>query len=109
MATTPDGSLNAVDGIVEGLADVRIKELNDRYLAGGIGLVSRLLQSEETVSKLVVFLKPDAGERRLPPHSRRRFRRWLSGRRAARQDLAVFSPGQAPLHPSSASWARCWW
>jgi putative ABC transport system permease protein len=62
MATTPDGSLNAVDGIVEGLADVKIKELNDRYLAGGLPLVSRLLQSGETVSKLVVFLKPDASE-----------------------------------------------
>ena len=63
MATTPDGSLNAVDGIVEGLVDVKIKELNDRYLAGGIGLVSRLLQSSETISKLVIFLKPRAPER----------------------------------------------
>jgi len=62
MATTPDGSLNAVDGVVEGLADVRIKELNDRYVAAGIGLVSRLLQSGDTVSKLVVFLKPGADE-----------------------------------------------
>jgi putative ABC transport system permease protein len=62
MATTPDGSLNALDGIVAGLADVRIKELNDRYLAGGIGLVSRLLQSGGTVSKLVVFLRPRASE-----------------------------------------------
>jgi len=62
MATTPDGSLNAVDGLVVGLADVRIKELNDRYLAAGAGLVWRLLQSPETVSKLVVFLKPGADE-----------------------------------------------
>jgi putative ABC transport system permease protein len=62
MATTPDGSLNALDGVVAGLADVRIKELNDRYVAAGIGLVSRLLQSEDTVSKLVVFLKPEASE-----------------------------------------------
>jgi putative ABC transport system permease protein len=62
MSTTPDGSLNAVDGIVVGLADVRIKELNDRYLAAGIGLVWRLLQSPETVSKLVVFLSPGANE-----------------------------------------------
>ena len=46
LATTPDGSLNAVDGVVVGLVDVRIKELNDRYLAGGIGLVERLLQSD---------------------------------------------------------------
>jgi putative ABC transport system permease protein len=64
MATTPDGSLNALDGIVAGLADVRIKELNDRYVAAGIGLVSRLLQSSETVTKLVVFLKPGANEDR---------------------------------------------
>jgi putative ABC transport system permease protein len=64
MATTPEGTLNAVDAVVVGLADVRIKELNDRYLAAGIGLVARLLQSPETVSKLVVFLKPDADEDR---------------------------------------------
>jgi putative ABC transport system permease protein len=62
MATTPDGSLNAVDGVVAGLVDVKIKELNDRYVAGGIGLVSRLLQSGETVSKLVLFLRPGARE-----------------------------------------------
>jgi putative ABC transport system permease protein len=62
MATTPEGSLNAVDGVVAGLVDVKIKELNDRYLAGGIGLVSRLLQSAESVSKLVVFLRPGAKE-----------------------------------------------
>jgi putative ABC transport system permease protein len=64
MATTPDGSLNALDGIVEGLVDVKIKELNDRYLAGGIGLVSRLLQTSESVSRLVVFLKDDEHEDR---------------------------------------------
>jgi putative ABC transport system permease protein len=62
MATTQDGSLNAVDGIVEGLVDVKIKELNDRYLAGGIGLISRLLQSTESASRLVVFLKDDERE-----------------------------------------------
>ncbi|HSS44399.1 MAG TPA: hypothetical protein VLO07_03575, partial [Thermoanaerobaculia bacterium] len=62
MATTPEGTLNAVDAAVVGLADVHIKELNDRYLVAGIGLVGRLLQSPETVSKLVVFLKPGADE-----------------------------------------------
>jgi putative ABC transport system permease protein len=62
MATTPDGALNAADGVVLGLADVRIKELNDRYLAAGIGLASRLLQSGDVVSKLVVFLEPGADE-----------------------------------------------
>ncbi|MGH9367414.1 MAG: ABC transporter permease [Thermoanaerobaculia bacterium] len=63
MATTPDATLNAVDATVMGLADVLIKELNDRYVAIGVGLASRLLQSSETVSKLVVFLKPGAGEK----------------------------------------------
>ncbi len=62
MATTPDGSLNAVDAVVTGLADVQIRELNDRYLACGIALASRLLQSPDTVTKLVVFLKPGADE-----------------------------------------------
>ena len=63
MGTRQDGSLNAVDGVVRGLADVRIKELNDRYLVAGIGLASRLLESPQTVSKLVIFLKPIADER----------------------------------------------
>ncbi len=63
MATTPDATLNAVDATVKGLADVRIKELNDRYVAIGVDLASRLLQSSGTVSKLVVFLKPGADER----------------------------------------------
>ncbi len=62
MATTPDGTLNAVDAVVRGLADVRIKELNDRYLACGVPLAWRLLQSPETVSKLVIFLKAGADE-----------------------------------------------
>jgi len=74
MATTPDGSLNAVDAVISGLADVGIKELHDRYLAAGIGLVSRLLQSPQTVSKLVVFLKPGADEE----ESARRLRRALN-------------------------------
>jgi putative ABC transport system permease protein len=97
MATTPDGSLNALDGIVAGLADVKIKELNDRYLAGGISLVSRLLQSGETVSKLVVFLKPGSSEDRAAARLAKSLqgagypivlRRW--------QDLAVFY-GQVKL------------
>jgi len=97
MATTPDGSLNAVDGVVEGLADVKIKELNDRYLAAGLGLVSRLLQSGETVSKLVVFLRPGARETEVASRLARALqeagfpvvlRRW--------QELAVFY-GQVKL------------
>ncbi|HLN93507.1 MAG TPA: FtsX-like permease family protein [Thermoanaerobaculia bacterium] len=91
MATTPDGSLNAVDGVVSGLVDVRIKELNDRYLAGGIGLVSRLLETSETVSKLVIFVKKGVDEKRVAPRLERALvaagfpvavRRW--------EDLAVF-------------------
>ena len=62
MATTPDATLNAVDATVVGLVDVRIKELNDRYVAIGEKLADRLLQSSGTVSKLVVFLKPNADE-----------------------------------------------
>jgi putative ABC transport system permease protein len=62
LATTPDGSLNAVDGVIVGLADVTIKELNDRYLVAGIGLVARLLETPETISKLVIFLKPGSDE-----------------------------------------------
>ena len=64
MATTPDATLNAVDAAVVGLVDVRIKELNDRYVAIGERLAGRLLQSDGTVSKLVVFLKKDADESR---------------------------------------------
>jgi putative ABC transport system permease protein len=97
LATTPDGSLNAVDGVVSGLVDVRIKELNDRYLAAGIGLVSRLLQTSETVSKLVVFVKHGVDENRVAPRVERALvgagfpvavRRW--------EDLAVFY-GQVKL------------
>ncbi len=62
MATTPEGSLNAVDGVVTGLVDVLIKELNDRYLAAGLGLVARLLETPGTVSKLVLYLRPGADE-----------------------------------------------
>ncbi len=51
-----------VAGKLTGLADVQIRELNDRYLGCGIALASRLLQSPETVTKLVVFLKRGAEE-----------------------------------------------
>jgi putative ABC transport system permease protein len=97
LATTPDGSLNAVDGVVSGLVDVRIKELNDRYLAAGIGLVSRLLETSETVSKLVVFVKKNVDERRVAPRLEKALaaagfpvavRKW--------EDLAVFY-GQVKL------------
>ena len=97
MATTPDGALNAVDGVVVGFVDVKIKELNDRYLAAGLGLVSRLLESPHTVSKLVVFLRKGADEGAVPRRLDRSLnaagfpvavRRW--------EDLAVFY-GQVKL------------
>ena len=97
MATTPDGSLNAVDGIVQGLSDVKFKELNDRYLAAGLPLVARLLQSGETVTKLVVFLKPGSSEEKAATRLEKALaaagfpvavQRW--------QDLAVFY-GQVKL------------
>ena len=97
MATTPEGSLNAVDGVVTGLVDVQIKELNDRYLAAGFGLVARLLETPETVSKLVLFLRRGSDEAAAAVRLERALnaagypvavRRW--------QDLAVFY-GQVKL------------
>lgn len=97
LATTPEGSLNAVDGVVTGLVDVRIKELNDRYLAAGLGLVGRLLETPETVSKLVIFLRKGADETAAAARIERALqaagypvavRRW--------EDLAVFY-GQVKL------------
>jgi putative ABC transport system permease protein len=58
FATPPDGVLNAVDATVAGLAELPVKELNDRYLATTIPAASRLLDVTGTVSKLVVMLKP---------------------------------------------------
>ncbi|HSE65172.1 MAG TPA: FtsX-like permease family protein [Thermoanaerobaculia bacterium] len=97
LATTPEGSLNAVDAVVTGLVDVRIKELNDRYLAAGIAHVSRLLETSNTVSKLVIFLKKRVDEDRAAREVERALvsagfpvavRKW--------EDLAVFY-GQVKL------------
>jgi putative ABC transport system permease protein len=97
LATTPEGSLNAVDAVVTGLVDVRIKELNDRYLAAGIAHVSRLLETPNTVSKLVIFLKKRVDEDRAAREVERALvsagfpvavRKW--------EDLAVFY-GQVKL------------
>jgi putative ABC transport system permease protein len=62
FSTTPDGVLNAVDVTVVGLADVSVKELNDRYLATPVPVAEKLLMASGTVSKLVVMLKPGADE-----------------------------------------------
>jgi putative ABC transport system permease protein len=66
LATTADGTLNAVDAEVVGLADLPIKELDDRYLATSLGLASDLLAAEGRVSRIVVVLRDhrDAGAAR---------------------------------------------
>ncbi len=56
LATTPDGTLNAVDAVVAGLADIHFKELNDRYLAAPITLAQELLDAPGVVSKISVVL-----------------------------------------------------
>jgi len=60
VATTPDGVLNAVDATVSGLADIPIKELDERYLATTLGLASDLLVADGRVSKLTVVLREPA-------------------------------------------------
>lgn len=60
FGTTPDGVLNALDVTVVGLADIPIKELNERYLATTLGAASRLLNVSGVVSRMVVTLKPGA-------------------------------------------------
>ena len=57
LATTADGTLNAIDATVVGLADLPIKELDDRYLAASLGLASDLLMTQGRVSRLVVVLR----------------------------------------------------
>ena len=60
LATTGDGVLNALDATVTGLADIPIKELDDRYLATTLGLASELVVAQGRVSKLVVVLREPA-------------------------------------------------
>lgn len=67
MATTPDGVLNALDATVTGLADIPIKELDERYLATTLGLAGELLAASGRVSKLAVVLKEPADARRAVP------------------------------------------
>ncbi len=62
LATTPDGTLNAVDAVVAGLADIRFKELNDRYLAVPIALAQELLDAAGSVSKISVVLRETGHE-----------------------------------------------
>lgn len=61
LATTGDGTLNAVDASVVGLAAVPFKELDDRFLATSLELAGTLLALSGRVSKIVVVLDdPDA-------------------------------------------------
>jgi len=60
LATSRDGTLNAVDATVAGLANIPFKELNDRYLATTLGLAADLMAAPGRVSKLVVVLKDTA-------------------------------------------------
>jgi putative ABC transport system permease protein len=60
LATTPDGVLNALDATVAGLADIPIKELDERYLATTLGLASDLLVAGGRVSKLTIVLNEPA-------------------------------------------------
>jgi len=70
FGTTPDGVLNALDATVAGLAELPVKELNDRYLATTLPAASRLLNVEGTVSKLVVMLRPGARAEDVAPRLR---------------------------------------
>jgi len=56
LATTADGTLNAVDAHVTGLADIPIRELSERFLATSIGLADELLSASGRVSRVVVVL-----------------------------------------------------
>jgi putative ABC transport system permease protein len=60
LATTPEGVLNALDANVAGLADIPIKELDERYLATTLGLASDLLVASGRVSKLTIVLREPA-------------------------------------------------
>jgi putative ABC transport system permease protein len=60
LATTEDGTLNAVDAHVTGLADIPIKEMNERFLATSLSLASDLLAASGKVSKLVLVLRDGA-------------------------------------------------
>ncbi|MDH4133792.1 MAG: FtsX-like permease family protein [Gammaproteobacteria bacterium] len=62
LATTPDGTLNAIDVSVGGIAEIFIKELSERYLALPLPLAQELLTAPDTVSRISVLLKEPANE-----------------------------------------------
>lgn len=67
LATTPEGVLNALDATVTGLADIPIKELDERFLATTLGLASELLVASGRVSKLTIVLREPADPTRALP------------------------------------------
>jgi putative ABC transport system permease protein len=62
LVTTPDGTLNAVDATVGGIADILIRELSERYLALPLPLAQELLAAPDTVSRFSVILHDGANE-----------------------------------------------
>jgi putative ABC transport system permease protein len=62
LVTTPDGTLNAVDATVGGIADIFIRELSERYLALPLPLAQELLAAPDTVSRFSVILRDGADE-----------------------------------------------
>ena len=62
LATTSDGTLNAIDVTVRGIADLSIKELSERYLALPLSIAQDLLSAPDTVSRISVMLKEPANE-----------------------------------------------
>jgi putative ABC transport system permease protein len=62
LATTPDGTLNAIDATVGGIAEIFIKELSERYLALPLPLAQDLLTAPDTVSRISVILREPAHE-----------------------------------------------
>jgi len=62
LATTPDGTLNAIDVTIGGIAEIFIKELSERYLALPLPLAQELLGAPDTVSRISAVLKEPVDE-----------------------------------------------
>ncbi len=62
LATTPDGTLNAIDVTIGGIAEIFIKELSERYLALPLPLAQELLGAPDTVSRISVILEEPVDE-----------------------------------------------
>ena len=62
LATSPAGTLNAVDAEVAGIADIMVKELSDRYLATSLALAQELLDVSDVTTKISVILREPVHE-----------------------------------------------